>query len=235
MPKFRVFRIKGRKLRIVEDGDTRKKDIREWAVTLEDLEEDAVYTYFQSRDLRDRVRNCPLSVKIYNTPREILESMLRAAVSDEVIETTFDFSVAARRKRTSRMETKTLRAIATEAALSSATSRKTFQAKIDDTILLLKVLSKEFASREAEEYINIVFDRLRNLFDKIVVDIREVTYMNSAGISVLARTTSNMPTRIVGTSEAVRSVMDLMGLLPLLSLDATQEEALDALRKENGS
>jgi anti-anti-sigma factor len=151
-------------------------------------------------------------------------------VSDTVIDTTFDFSRAACRKRASRSETRTLRAIATQAALES--SRKTFRAKIDGEILLLKVLSKEFTNREAEEYAAIVFEKLVGLFDKVVVDIREVAYMNSSGISVLARTASNMPMRIVGASANVRSVMDLMGLLPLLSLDDTQEEALDLLKKE---
>jgi anti-anti-sigma factor len=230
MPKLRVFHVSGRKLRIVEDADTRKRDIKAWSVTVQDLEDNAVHTYYQSRSLREKIVNCPLSVKIYNTPREILESMLRAAVADSVIVDTFDFSRAACRKRASRTETRTLRAIATQAALES--SRKTFRAKIEGEILLLKVLSKEFTNREAEEYATIVFEKLVGLFDKIVVDIREVTYMNSSGISVLARTASGMPLRIAGASANVRSVMDLMGLLPLLALDDTQEESLENLKRE---
>ena len=231
MPKFRVFQVTGRRLRLVEDLETRKRDLKNWAVTLQDLEDRAVYTYFQSRGIRERIRNQPLSVRIYNTPREILESMLRAAVSDAVIDEVFDFSQSASRKRSPRSETRTLRAIATQAALS--THGKTFRAKIEEGgILLLKVLNREFGSREAEEYSDIVFEKLSDLFKSVVVDIREVMYMNSSGISVLARTAADVPTRIVGASEPVRSVMDLMGLLPLLNLDDTQEDAFRFLREE---
>jgi anti-anti-sigma factor len=230
MAKFRVFQVTGRKLSLVEDLETRKRDLKNWAVTLRDLEDGAVYTYFQSRRIRERIRNQPLSVKIYNTPREILESMLRAAVSDAVIDEVFDFSRSAARKRSTHSETRTLRAIATQAALS--TYGKTFRAKIEgDGILLIMVLNREFGSREAEEYSDIVFEKLRDLFKSVVVDIREVMYMNSSGISVLARTASDVPTRIVGASEPVRSVMDLMGLLPLLNLDDTQEDAFTRLRE----
>jgi anti-anti-sigma factor len=231
MPKLRAFKVKGRRLRLVEDLETRKRDVNNWAVTVQDLEDDALYTYFQSRGIREKVNNAPLSVRIYNTPREILESMLRAAVSDSMIEETFDFSKRAVRKRSSRTETRTLRAIATQAALSG--SRKTFRAKIDNGILLVKVLSKEFTGREAEEYAGIVFEKLKDLYQKVVVDIREVTYMNSSGISVLARTATDAPMRIVGASENVRTVMDLMGLLPLLPLEDTQDEALSSLEAED--
>ncbi|MHC5039242.1 MAG: STAS domain-containing protein [Planctomycetota bacterium] len=232
MPKFRSFRIRSRTLRLEEGVETRKRDIKNWAITVTDVEEDAVYTYFQSRSIRQKITGLPLSVKIYNTPREILESMLRAAVSDTSIEDIFDFSPAACRKRGVRGETRTLKSIATQAALSA--SEKTFRAKIEDRILLLKVLSKEFGTREAEEYAIIVFEKLVELFQKVVVDIREVTYINSTGISVLARTASEMPMRIVGASDNVRSIMDLMGLLPLLALDGTQEEALKNLLEEEG-
>ncbi|GEM_PF-1796832 len=232
MAKFRIFRIRGGKHRLVENAPARKRDIAKGSVTLQNLDKDEQVTYFQPPDLKKKIRSCPLSVKIYNTPREILESMLRAAVSDEVIESTFDFSAVARRRRSSRTETKTLKAIVTEAALSSAASRKTFQAKIENGTLLLKVLSREFGSREAQEYVAVVFERLSGHFENAVVDIREVTYMNSAGISVLARTTSTMPTRIVGASQNVRSVMELMGLLPLLGLDDSQEEAIHHLKGE---
>jgi anti-anti-sigma factor len=217
-------------LSLVEDIETRKRDLKNWAVTLRDLGDSAVYTYFQSRRIRERIQNQPLSVKIYNTPREILESMLRAAVSDAVIEEVFDFTQSAARKRSPRSETRTLRAIATQAALSSY--GKSFRAKIEeDEVLLLMVLNREFGAREAEEYSDIVFEKLRDLFKCVVVDIREVMYMNSSGISVLARTAGDVPTRIVGASEPVRSVMDLMGLLPLLNLDDTQEDAFRNLRE----
>jgi anti-anti-sigma factor len=233
MAKFRQFQADGRRLRLVEDLEARKRDIKNWSVTLQDLEDGAVYTYFQNRGLRDKVHDLPLSVKIYTTPREILESMLRAAISDTVIQVVFDFSRSACRKRTSRSETRTLRAIATQAALSSY--GKTFRAKIeDDGILLLKVLHKEFGTRESEEFADIVFDKLRDLFKNVIIDIREVTYMNSSGISVLARTAADMPTRIVGVSENVRSVMDLMGLLPLLNLDDSQESAFRVFRGDEG-
>lgn len=230
MSKFRVFQVHGRRLRLVEDLETRKRDVKNWAVTVQEVEDGAVCTYFQSRGIREKVNHCPLSVKIYNTPREILESMLRAAVSDAVIEETFDFSRTACRTRSSRTETRTLRAIATQAALSG--SRKNYDARIEEGVLLLKVLTKEFTGKEAEEYAAILFDKLANLFSKAVVDIREVTYMNSSGISVLARTAANMPFRIVGASDNVKSIMDLMGLLPLLALEETQEEALEHLREE---
>jgi anti-anti-sigma factor len=234
MAQFRVFRVTGRRYRLVEDPETRKKDVKSDAVTLQDLDDNTVHTYFQARSLRQKVQSLPLSVKIYNTPREILESMLRAAISDKTIEETYDLSPAALHKRFHRAETHTLRAIAAEAALSSSISRETFQVKIEDGVLLLKVLKKEFKAKESEEYASIVFDRLSGLFRKLVVDVREVTYMNSSGISVLARSAGAMPTRIVGATETIRSVMDLMGLLPLLNLDATQEEAMKKL-KESGS
>jgi anti-anti-sigma factor len=230
MAQFRVFRVSGRRYRLVEDQETRKKDVKNDSITLQDLDDSTVHTFYQVRTLRQKVQNLPLSVKIYNTPREILESMLRAAISDKTIEETYDVSPTALHKRFYHTETHTLRAIAAEAALSSSVSRETFQVKIENGILLLKVLKKEFKARESEEYASIVFDRLAGLFRKLVVDVREVTYMNSSGISVLARSAGTVPTRIVGATETIRSVMDLMGLLPLLHLDATQEEAMRHLK-----
>lgn len=231
MQKFRVFRVGGVKFRLVEEAETRKRDIKNWTVTLENMDSGGVLSFYQSRAIKVSVKNLPLSVRIYNTPREILESMLRAAVSDEQIEATIDVSVAATRRKPLHTETRTLKAIATEAALSSPKSRETFQARIEEGILFLKVLAREFKGREAEEYVTIVFDRLENLFTAMIIDLKEVSYMNSSGISVIARTATTLPTRIVGTSDSIRSVMDLMGLLPLLSLDDSQEQALENLRK----
>ncbi|MCU0723393.1 MAG: STAS domain-containing protein [Planctomycetes bacterium] len=232
MAQFRVFRLFGRRYRLVEDPERRKADLKDGAVTLQDVEENTVHTYYQNRALRLKVQALPLSVKIYNTPREILESMLRAAISDKTIEETLDVGPAALHKRPTH-ETRTLRAIATEAALSSPVTRGAFDAKIEGGILLLKVLGREFKAKEAEEFASLVFDRLSGLFRKMVVDVREVSYMNSSGISVLARSAGAMPTRIVGASETIRGVMDLMGLLPLLNLDATQEEAIRKLKAED--
>lgn len=230
MAKFRVFRAKGVRYSLVEEPEARKRDIKTWAITLDDLDGNTRNTFYQDRDIKRKVRTLPLSVRIYNTPREILESMLRAAVSDEMIETTFEIAPSALRRRSLRTETRTLKAIATEAALSSAASREAFRAKIEDGILLLKVLTREFKSREAEEYNAIVFDKLDNLFDAIVVDLKEVAYMNSSGISVLARTAGALPLRIVSVSDNIRTVMDLMGLLPLLAIESDQETAVASLK-----
>jgi anti-anti-sigma factor len=231
MAKLRGFFANGRKFELVEGLAARKRDIKNQSLTLLDLEDDRVFTFFQENPKRENIRNLPLCVRIYTTPREILESMLRSAISDREIESLFDFSRKARKPSTSIRRTRTLTSMVATAKIARD-YMDNYDICVTDNVLQITIKANEFKGREADEYIELVFQKMSGHFKGVIVDLSQVTYVNSTGISVLARTASEFNLRIVNPSENVKNVMNLMGLLPILGVCSTVDEALQQILEE---
>ena len=94
--------------------------------------------------------------------------------------------------------------------------------------LVVSLLTKEFKAPEARKYAELVFEELKPRIKHLVLDIGQVAYMNSSGISVLARSSAEFPFKIANVSENVHNVMDIMGLLAVIDIYDTAEDALTA-------
>ncbi len=229
--RLRKFTANGKQYQLVDGLSARDRDIRNWSITLLEVEGDGVFTFFQPRTLKSKIKSLPLCVRIYNTPREILESMLRSAISDKEIESVFDLSAAARKPSTAIKRTRTLTSMVAAAKIAKEYVEN-FDIRIIDNILHLTIKVQEFKSKEADEYIDLVFKKMSGLFKAVVVDLEKVTYVNSTGISVLARTASEFKMRLVNPSDNVKNVMGLMGLLPLMKISGTVDDAMGEILEE---
>jgi anti-anti-sigma regulatory factor/type II secretory pathway pseudopilin PulG len=112
------------------------------------------------------------------------------------------------------------------AAKPAAASGANVDYEEENGILKVIVHFREVKRPEAQELVGGVFDRTSDKTDRIMVDLSEVAYVNSSGLSAITKIAVERDCRLVLTAEDVIKVMDLMGFLPLLTICATQEEAL---------
>ena len=229
---LRPFTVHGRTFHLVEGPDVRRRDVRNRTITVRDPSDDTVYCFYQGHDLQERVRALPLSVRIYTTARQILEAMLRAAIADVRIESTFDFSTGAAPGNDAPKRASTPKPIRLSALQRppdpTAGDDGVCRYRFVDDVLVVSLISKEFKLPEARRYAELVFDRLKPRITRLVVELGEVTYMNSSGISVLARSSAEFDLKIALVSEHVRNVMEVMGLLAVIDVYADADAALQA-------
>ena len=226
---LRLFQFGDRTFRLVEGPEVRRRDIRNRTITVKDPADDTVYCFYQGHDIQPRIKNLPLSVRIYTTARQILEAMLRAAISDSAIEAAFEFEGGG----TPQGGGEPLRLAQLQRPPAPVTGEDdTCNYRFVNETLIVRLLTKEFKMAEARNYAELVFDRLKPRIRRLVIDIGEVTYMNSSGISVLARSSAEFSLKIANVSEHVRNVMDVMGLLAVIKLYDSADDALAAFDGE---
>ncbi|MHC5019916.1 MAG: STAS domain-containing protein [Planctomycetota bacterium] len=226
---LRAFIVNGQTYALVESPEVRRRDIRNRTITVKDPEQDTVYCFYQGHDIQSRISELPLSVRIYTTARQILEAMLRAAISDAEISGAFDFqsgeAPAGNSKTPLRLNVRKKPA----AAVGGGDGVCAYE--FHGETLVLRVVTKEFKMAEARKYAELVFDELKPRIKRLVLDIGEVTYMNSSGISVLARSSAEFPFKIANVTENVRNVMDIMGLLSVIDIYDTAADAINAFEQ----
>ncbi|MCI0343061.1 MAG: STAS domain-containing protein [Planctomycetales bacterium] len=227
MTNLRPFKARGRTFRIVETTDARRRDVKNRTLTLQDQADGRVYCFYQAADFSRKVAALPLCVRIYTTAREILEAMLRSAIGDDEIEQAFDFGAAAPAEAGPAPEVLHLSTLRMPPPPASGEDG-VFKYRFDGDVLVVTVLSKEFKLNEARRYAELVFERLKKRTSRLVVDLAEVTFMNSSGISVLARSSAEFHLKLARLSDHVRNVMDVMGLLAVIPVYETPEEAVTA-------
>jgi len=227
---LRSFRVGPRTLLLVETPEARRRDIRNRTLTVREADGDTIFCFYQGHDFATRIKDLPLSVRIYTSARQVLEAMLRAAIPDAAICMAFEFQPAAtppppapEPMRLANLQRPPEPAEGADAVCSY---------RFAGTTLVVRLTSKEFKLPEARRYAELVFDRLKARVKRLVVDVGEVTYMNSSGISVLARSSAEFPFKIANISEHVRNVMDVMGLLAVIEVYDTAESALAAFGPE---
>lgn len=227
---LRSFRVGERTFLLVETPEARRRDIRNRTLTLREAEGETVFCFYQGHDVATRIKELPLSVRIYTSARQVLEAMLRAAIPDSAIAVAFEFNPGAGPPPP-----------APEPLRLANLQRPPEPAEGEDGIcsyrfaggtLVVRLIAKEFKLPEARRYAELVFDRLKPRVKRLVVDVGEVTYMNSSGISVLARSSAEFPFKIANVSEHVRNVMDVMGLLAVIEVYDSADSAVAAFGPE---
>ena len=97
---------------------------------------------------------------------------------------------------------------------------------------MLRVEGNELVLEHAREFVRIVFEGPESLPRAIIVDLSEVGYINSSGISVLIRLNVERQMAIAGLTVKSRDILDLAGVLPFLTLASDVEEARAKLQGE---
>ena len=74
---------------------------------------------------------------------------------------------------------------------------------------------------------------------KVVLDLREVAYVDSIGVAEIVRAHTMLMSRggrltLVGLPERVRELLDLTGLLTILEHHDTEQAALDGFARTDG-
>jgi anti-anti-sigma factor len=227
---LRPFKVGDRTFLLVEGPDVRRRDMRNRTLTVRTQPDETVYCFYQGHDIQSRIRSLPLSVRIYTTARQILEAMLRAAISDAAIAVAFEFQSGAAEPPG---DAEPMRLAQLQRPPDPVTGEDAVcNYRFEGDTLIVRLLSKEFKMAEARRYAELVFDRLKPRAKRLIVDIGEVTYMNSSGISVLARSSAEFPLKIANVSEHVRNVMDVMGLLAVIEIYDSADAALAAFGAE---
>ena len=91
--------------------------------------------------------------------------------------------------------------------------------KKSNDVLFLSFEKEELKLEDAERIVEIVFDDEENWeTEKVVFEFSKVTYVNSTVISAIGRMADAKELKIVGMTEKVRNIMDMMGILPFLDL-----------------
>ncbi len=228
---LRPFTVHGRVFALVESPEVRRRDIRNRTITVKDPEKNTVYCFYQGHDIQTRITALPLSVRIYTTARQILEAMLRAAIGDSEIAGAFDFQSG----EAPEPDTATPLRLSVRRKPTPATGGGdgVCAYEFHGETLVVRVVTKEFKMTEARKYAELVFEELKPRIKALVLDIGEVTYMNSSGISVLARSSAEFPFKIANVTENVRNVMDIMGLLAVIDIYDTATDALTAFGQQS--
>jgi anti-anti-sigma factor len=103
---------------------------------------------------------------------------------------------------------------------------KTVHTRREKDVLLIQLGGREFVHEQSQTIADLVFSGSGPPVEKIVLDLTDVIYINSAGISVIIRMNLEKKLRLVGVSRAVRDILDLTGILPFISDFESVPEAL---------
>ncbi|MHC5020358.1 MAG: STAS domain-containing protein [Planctomycetota bacterium] len=89
-------------------------------------------------------------------------------------------------------------------------------------VLAIRITEDRFELDQAQSVSRLIFESTQGVAPRILLNFAGVRYINSTGVSLLVRL------RVVNVNPAVRKVMDSIGILPLLNIHRTEQEALDA-------
>lgn len=105
---------------------------------------------------------------------------------------------------------------------------------IDKWIKIIKIDGEldTFTSTHADEIITPFIDEGKN----IIIDCTNLSYVNSAGLALLLKYYIQMKRRnrelkIVNPNKFIYEMMDISGVLKLLEVYKTQEEAIESLKE----
>lgn len=101
---------------------------------------------------------------------------------------------------------------------------------VGNGVLELRVQGEQFVLEHAREVVRIVFEGPETLPRNVAMDLENVRYINSSGISVLIRLNVERKLAIVGLTTSAREVLDLAGVLPFLTLVPNMEAARDSFK-----
>ncbi|HEY1488709.1 MAG TPA: STAS domain-containing protein [Micromonosporaceae bacterium] len=92
----------------------------------------------------------------------------------------------------------------------------------DDGTTVVFSLSGEFASEQAPAVRSAMYDAVTDAsIEEVVVDLAGVTFIDSTGVGTLALTHrvggDRCPVRVVNPSDSVRQVLDITGVLGMLT------------------
>jgi stage II sporulation protein AA (anti-sigma F factor antagonist) len=93
----------------------------------------------------------------------------------------------------------------------------------------LKVPGPDFVMEQAQDLVDLVFDENPEGPKDIILDLTDVNYINSSGISVVIRLNIERSLRLVNPSPMVREILELTGVLPFVPLYTTMDEAVASL------
>ena len=102
-----------------------------------------------------------------------------------------------------------------------------------DGIYLISIIGKmdSTTAPQAEEEINILLDKK---VEKMVVNLKETTYVSSAGLRVFLATAKKMTAaggavKFCSPNDIVKEILDISGFTAILDVKSTEEEAIGSL------
>ena len=102
-----------------------------------------------------------------------------------------------------------------------------------DGIYLISIIGKmdSTTAPQAEEEINILLDKK---VEKMVVNLKETTYVSSAGLRVFLATAKKMTAaggavKFCSPNDIVKEILDISGFTAILDVKLTEEEAIGSL------
>jgi anti-anti-sigma factor len=95
-------------------------------------------------------------------------------------------------------------------------------------VLAIRITEDRFELDQAQSVSRLIFESTQGDAPRILLNFAGVRYINSTGVSLLVRIGTERELRVVNVNPAVRKVMDSIGILPLLNIHRTEQEALDA-------
>ncbi len=108
---------------------------------------------------------------------------------------------------------------------------KAVNLNIQGDVIVVGVDSGEFVLEQAQSVGNLVFNRYDVGYDKIVLDLSKVIYINSSGISMIIRLNLERKFKLVGISKGVRDILDLTGILPFVSEYESVQSAIEDFKR----
>ena len=97
---------------------------------------------------------------------------------------------------------------------------------VENGVLVASVPSRDFVMEQAQDVVDLVFDKFDSGPAEIVLDISAVNYINSSGISVVIRLNLERKLVLVGPTRTVRDILELTGVLPFVPEAPSVGEAL---------
>ncbi len=95
--------------------------------------------------------------------------------------------------------------------------------------LVLRVPGKDFVLEPSRELVRVVFEEGASLPRHVVLDLSNVRYINSSGISVVIRLNLERRLVVAGVTPGVAEILDIAGVLSSLRLAPDSAAARDLL------
>jgi anti-anti-sigma factor len=104
-----------------------------------------------------------------------------------------------------------------------------FDSRRHGDVLVVSARVTKLDSMEAEALLEVVYGDDAAEVEKIVVDLRGVTYASSGTMSVLFRVSRSHRLRLCALDHGIEKLLHVMGFLHLIDCDRTLDDALAAL------
>jgi anti-anti-sigma factor len=99
-------------------------------------------------------------------------------------------------------------------------------------ILVLNFLTERFELREAKMLEDMIFEKLTERNEKVVLNLSNTDYINSTAVSVLVRIAAEKRLRLSDLKPEVISILDTIGIFELLKTYPSVRDACIAFEKE---